>query len=152
MRFFCIYASLSIFFIWLLHLTFYPALLALDEKRKRASRADCLCCITVQAMSSPDPSERHDGIALSVHVNNTFVQGMSEPCAIKVCLFALPNAACTWVCICACRRTLTQVRIARERIGDYHPSSLVFSHGSLCVQKWRKQMEQMAACTCTRQG
>jgi predicted RND superfamily exporter protein len=56
-RFFCIYASLSIFFIWLFHLTLYPALLALDEERKRASRADLLCCITV---SSPDTSEHHD--------------------------------------------------------------------------------------------
>ena len=55
--FFCIYASLSIFFIWLLHITFYPALLVLDEERKRASRADLFCCITV---SSPDTCERLD--------------------------------------------------------------------------------------------
>jgi len=42
---FCAYASISVFFLWALSATFFTAAMAIDEKRQRDNRRDCLCCM-----------------------------------------------------------------------------------------------------------
>jgi len=44
-QYFCYYASTSVFFIWLLHLTTFCALLTLDAQRQRAKRLDPFLCV-----------------------------------------------------------------------------------------------------------
>eukprot|EP00435_Cladocopium_sp_Y103_P023434 s1754_g5.t1 len=44
-QYFCYYASTSVFFIWLLHLTTFCALLTLDAQRQRARRLDPFLCV-----------------------------------------------------------------------------------------------------------
>ena len=43
-QYFCYYASTSVFFIWLLHLTTFCALLTLDAQRAAANRLDPFLC------------------------------------------------------------------------------------------------------------
>ena len=43
---FCAYASINIFFLWILSSTFFVACMVIDEKRQRDNRRDCLCCFT----------------------------------------------------------------------------------------------------------
>ena len=42
---FCVYAALSVLFIYVFHCTAYCALLALDEKRMLAGRWNWVCCV-----------------------------------------------------------------------------------------------------------
>lgn len=43
---FCAFASINIFFLWVLSATFFVACMVIDEKRQRDNRRDCLCCFT----------------------------------------------------------------------------------------------------------
>lgn len=43
---FSAYAAIAIFFLWLFAATFFTATLALDERRQRDNRRECLCCVT----------------------------------------------------------------------------------------------------------
>ena len=43
---FCAFASINIFFLWVLAATFFVACMVIDEKRQRDNRRDCLCCFT----------------------------------------------------------------------------------------------------------
>jgi Niemann-Pick C1 protein len=44
--FFCIYAAFGIVLIYVFYVSWYPAMLVLDERRRAAGRADVLCCFT----------------------------------------------------------------------------------------------------------
>lgn len=43
---FCAFASINIFFLWVLSATFFVACMVIDEKRQRDNRRDCLCCFS----------------------------------------------------------------------------------------------------------
>ena len=43
---FCAFASINIFFLWVLAATFFTACMFLDEKRQRDNRRDMICCLT----------------------------------------------------------------------------------------------------------
>ena len=53
-QYFCEYAAASIALIYAMHVTCYPALLALDQRRRAARRCDVLCCLVV-----PDGAPKH---------------------------------------------------------------------------------------------
>ena len=55
---FCVYAALSVLFIYVFHCTAYCALLALDEKRMLAGRWNWVCCVrgTPPALVIPQKS------------------------------------------------------------------------------------------------
>ena len=55
-QYFCEYAAASISLIYAIHVTCYPALLALDERRRAARRCDVLCCLVV-ADGAPKQAE-----------------------------------------------------------------------------------------------
>jgi predicted RND superfamily exporter protein len=46
---FCAFASINILFLWALAASFFTATMVIDEKRQRANKRDCLCCLTRQA-------------------------------------------------------------------------------------------------------
>jgi predicted RND superfamily exporter protein len=43
-RYFCLYASMTITVVFVMHLTCFCALLSLDARRQEAKRVDCCCC------------------------------------------------------------------------------------------------------------
>lgn len=56
---FCAFASINIFFLWALAATFFTATMVLDEKRQRANKRDCMCCLTRK--TSPEAREEDTG-------------------------------------------------------------------------------------------
>ena len=53
MRSFSIYAAFAVTCCYLLQITLYPALLALDERRQDSHRCDWLCCVRRRAKVAP---------------------------------------------------------------------------------------------------
>jgi len=62
-QWFCYYASSSCFFIWLLHMTAFPALLTLDARRAGANppRLDPFACIAARSSCLPGMLPVYDG-------------------------------------------------------------------------------------------
>eukprot|EP00584_Thalassiosira_punctigera_P001858 CAMPEP_0172542600 /NCGR_PEP_ID=MMETSP1067-20121228/13171_1 /TAXON_ID=265564 ORGANISM="Thalassiosira punctigera, Strain Tpunct2005C2" /NCGR_SAMPLE_ID=MMETSP1067 /ASSEMBLY_ACC=CAM_ASM_000444 /LENGTH=960 /DNA_ID=CAMNT_0013328873 /DNA_START=367 /DNA_END=3248 /DNA_ORIENTATION=+ len=58
---FCAFASINIFFLWVLATTFFTSTMVLDEKRQRANRRDMLCCITRKTMSDEEDTGAKEG-------------------------------------------------------------------------------------------
>uniref|UniRef100_H2Z3C7 SSD domain-containing protein n=1 Tax=Ciona savignyi TaxID=51511 RepID=H2Z3C7_CIOSA len=83
-RTFSMMAGLAIFCDFLLQITCFVAILALDSKRQNANRFDCVCCIKVQ---DKEPTE-NDGILYRL-VKNYCAPGILSRCfrPIAVCLF-----------------------------------------------------------------
>jgi len=54
---FCQYAALAILFIYIAHITYFPALLALDAQRVKSRRADCLPCCKLSTENQSGESE-----------------------------------------------------------------------------------------------
>ncbi|CAG9466255.1 unnamed protein product [Pedinophyceae sp. YPF-701] len=55
-RWFCAYAAVAIAFDWALQLTLFTAMMAVDDRRRAASRCDLLCCVKRAAPSSSQPA------------------------------------------------------------------------------------------------
>ncbi|CAB9500204.1 Pick C1-like protein 1 [Seminavis robusta] len=53
----CIYAAPTIFIDYVYQITFFVAILVLDEERIKANRRDCCICFTVSSPSSAKPSD-----------------------------------------------------------------------------------------------
>ena len=61
-QYFCYYASTSVFFIWLLHLTAFCAMLSLDARRASANRLDPFpCCVARPGCMPPPQGDKNEG-------------------------------------------------------------------------------------------
>jgi len=58
---FCAYASINIFFLWALAATFFTATMVIDEKRQRANKRDCLCCMTRKSLPEEEDTGAKEG-------------------------------------------------------------------------------------------
>ena len=58
---FCAFASINIFFLWAFAATFFTATMFLDEKRQRANKRDCLCCVTRKMVSDEEDTGSEEG-------------------------------------------------------------------------------------------
>ncbi|CAM9760685.1 unnamed protein product, partial [Choristocarpus tenellus] len=56
-EYFCFYAGTAILFDYLLQVTAFVAFLAMDARRQKSGRWDCLCCISSSTMVENDDSE-----------------------------------------------------------------------------------------------
>jgi predicted RND superfamily exporter protein len=95
--FFCVYAGMSLVFIYTYHVTLFPALLALDQRRRKANRMDFLCCIR---MGTNDPTEDEpEGDSLSVRIMEKYTKAITHNIVVKliiVAAFIIVSALCLW--------------------------------------------------------
>eukprot|EP00928_Gymnodinium_smaydae_P072258 TRINITY_DN55655_c0_g1_i1.p1 TRINITY_DN55655_c0_g1~~TRINITY_DN55655_c0_g1_i1.p1 ORF type:complete len:895 (+),score=110.27 TRINITY_DN55655_c0_g1_i1:61-2745(+) len=107
-KYFCVYAALSIFFIYLYHLCGFSALLALDTARQQSRRFDVLCCLkskssavvhpethVVQVGSEEQKKESEEDHTLSLRNNAAESERIScEYLLVRGMEFVLARAAC----------------------------------------------------------
>lgn len=81
----CLYAFPTIIIDFLYQLTFFVAILVLDERRVLENRRDCLCCLTVEPTTNPKPEEEMpvDGELSNSDVSNEQEKDKAKP-TIKV--------------------------------------------------------------------